>query len=74
MRKMLIRHGNSVVLLIDKPILELLKITEETPLELSTDGDKLIIAPIRGEVRQATMEAYKKVSAKHKKTLGRLAK
>ncbi|MCC6805779.1 MAG: AbrB/MazE/SpoVT family DNA-binding domain-containing protein [Deltaproteobacteria bacterium] len=74
MRKTLIQHGNSAALIIDKPILELLKITPETPLELSTDGDKLIVAPIRGEVRPATMEAYKKVAAKHRKTLARLAK
>jgi antitoxin MazE len=29
---------------IDRPILELLKIDQETPLELTTDGKRLIIA------------------------------
>ncbi len=38
MIKKLIQHGNSSALIIDKPILELLKIDGDTSLELSTDG------------------------------------
>ena len=45
MVKKLTKHGNSLALVIDKPILELLKIDQETPLEVSTDGENLIIAP-----------------------------
>ena len=45
MVKKLTKHGNSLALVIDKPILELLKIDQETPLEVSTDGKKLTIAP-----------------------------
>ena len=45
MVKKLTRHGNSMALVIDKPILELLKITAETPLEIITDGRNLIISP-----------------------------
>lgn len=47
MVKTLIRHGNSYALVIDKPILELLRIEPETPLEVSTNGDKIIISPVR---------------------------
>ena len=45
MVKKLIRHGNSVALVIDKPIMEILNITDETTFELSTDGRNLILSP-----------------------------
>ena len=45
MVKKLIQHGNSVALVIDKPIMEILKITNETVFELSTDGKNLILSP-----------------------------
>ena len=45
MVKKLTKHGNSLALVIDRPILELLKIDQETPLEVTTDGKKLTIAP-----------------------------
>jgi len=45
MVKRLTKHGNSLALVIDRPILELLHIDQETPLEVSTDGRKLTIAP-----------------------------
>jgi antitoxin MazE len=48
MRKSLIKHGNSHALLIDKAVLELLKIDPETTqLEVATDGNVLVITPIR---------------------------
>lgn len=46
MVKKLTKHGNSLALVIDKPILDLLRIDQETPLEVSTDGKKLTIAPV----------------------------
>ena len=45
MIKKLTKHGNSWALVIDKPVLELLKIDPETPLEIATDGRTLIISP-----------------------------
>ena len=45
MKKKLVKHGNSWALIIDRPILELLNIDPETPLEVSTDGRQLIIFP-----------------------------
>ncbi|MGD8562832.1 MAG: hypothetical protein PVG03_09860 [Desulfarculaceae bacterium] len=54
MIKKLTRHGNSMALVIDKPILELLKISPDTPLELTTDGRALIVSPSRlGDRRSA---------------------
>ena len=48
MKKTLRSIGNSLGLIIDKPILELLGIDKETPLKLSTDGTRLIIEPDDG--------------------------
>jgi antitoxin component of MazEF toxin-antitoxin module len=45
MVKKLIRHGNSVALVIDKPIMEILNITNETTFELTTDGRNLFLSP-----------------------------
>ena len=41
--KKLTKHGNSLALVIDRPILDLLKIDPETLLEVSTDGKQLIV-------------------------------
>lgn len=49
MYKKLVRHGNSSALILDKPILELLNITENTILKLTTDGTSLIITPMPEE-------------------------
>jgi antitoxin component of MazEF toxin-antitoxin module len=57
MVKRLTRHGNSLALVIDRPILELLKVDPDTPLELSTDGDVLIVRPLRGQSRRSRFEA-----------------
>ena len=57
MVKKLTRHGNSLALVIDRPILDLLKIEAETPLEVSTDGRKLIVAPARPSARRKKFEA-----------------
>ncbi len=38
MLKKLTRHGNSLALVIDKGVLDLLKIDDETLLDISTDG------------------------------------
>ncbi len=45
MIKKLTKHGNSLALVIEKPILELLKIDADTELEVSTDGKNLVVKP-----------------------------
>jgi antitoxin component of MazEF toxin-antitoxin module len=47
MQKTLCKHGNSYALVIDKPILDLLHATPETPFEIVTDGQSLILSPVR---------------------------
>jgi hypothetical protein len=50
-------RGNSLALVNDRPILDLLKIDPETPLDVSTDGKQLIVAPARPSDRRKKFEA-----------------
>ena len=56
MVKNLIKHGNSYALVIDKPIMEMLHVTPDTALELTTNGDKLVISPVRPDGKQAKLD------------------
>jgi antitoxin MazE len=56
MVKKLSKHGNSLALVIDRSILDLLNIDEETSLEVSTDGEALIVAPVRDRKRRKKFE------------------
>ena len=77
MRKNLSAIGNSLGIVIEKPILELLNITRDTELEVTTDGSRLIIEPVRtGEMegrRGRVGAATKRVMKNHDRTLRRLA-
>lgn len=68
--------GNSAGIIIDKPILELLKITPQTELELRTDGESVIITPVRKAQTRAERLArvQNKVVRKRAKTFRKLAK
>jgi antitoxin component of MazEF toxin-antitoxin module len=47
--KKLSNHGNSLALILDRSVLELLNISPETPLDVRTDnGRRLIITPVEG--------------------------
>jgi antitoxin MazE len=56
MIKKLSKHGNSLALVIDRSILELLDIDEATSLEVSTDGEALVVAPVRDNKRRKRFE------------------
>jgi len=45
MIKNLVKHGNSWALVIDRPILDLLNIAPEDPLEITTDGRSVVVSP-----------------------------
>lgn len=49
MQKSLSKHGNSYALIIEKPILELLRITPDTPFEIMSDGQCLVLTPVRDD-------------------------
>lgn len=67
--------GNSSGVIIDKPILDLLKITPETELDISTDGERLIITPIRPESsrKRRIARAQERTLAAHERTFRKLA-
>ena len=57
MLKKLTKHGNSFALVIDRPILDLLKIDPETPLDISTDGERLIVTRVDISSRRKKFDA-----------------
>ncbi len=61
MSKKLTKHGNSLALIIDKPILEMLNISEQTELNLSIEDGTLVISPVtKKKLRSA--EEIKKIA------------
>ncbi len=75
MIKRLTSLGNSAALIIDKPILELLHITPETDLSITTDGKALIIAPVGAVMMDAEFKAaHERVVKRHARTFKKLAK
>lgn len=66
MIKNLIPIGNSLGLIIDRPILNLLNIDRDTELEITTDGKTLTIQPVGMETRKKS--AAKSSAAKGKTT------
>jgi antitoxin MazE len=68
--------GNSAGIIVDKPILELLGITADTDLELTTDGRSLIITPrLSDDARARKLAKVQKRTLKnHKDTFRKLAK
>ncbi|MCE5279166.1 MAG: AbrB/MazE/SpoVT family DNA-binding domain-containing protein [Planctomycetaceae bacterium] len=74
MTKTLIKHGNSLALVIDKPILEMLDISSDTALEVTTNGDVLMVTPVRGKARQNKLrKAIGKINRRYAPDLKRLA-
>jgi antitoxin component of MazEF toxin-antitoxin module len=73
MVKRLIQHGNSAALVIDKPIMEMLKITNETTFELTTDGRNLILSPqIEHSQEMNIINSLEKINKKYGSVLKRL--
>ncbi|HEY7089393.1 MAG TPA: hypothetical protein VH518_14950 [Tepidisphaeraceae bacterium] len=73
MSKTLTRHGNSLALVIDKPILDLLDIDENTKLKLTTDGTCLLVSPARPARRKKFNAAVDDTIRKYGRMLKRLA-
>jgi len=74
MVKRMTRHGNSMALVIDKPILDLLNIDADTPLDITTDGEALIITPVRDAKRRQAFEvALEKTNRRYGRMLKNLA-
>lgn len=74
MHKKLTAIGNSLGLVIEKPILELLDIDRDTNLEVRTDGVGLIIRPVKADHEARVREAAKRAMDRHDETFRKLAK
>jgi len=73
MEKTLTAIGNSLGLIIERPILDLLNIDKDTKLEVRTDGEALIIRPVRKGRRARVKEAAERLMDSHDDTLQKLA-
>ena len=74
MIKKLVKHGNSWAIILDRPILDLLKIDPESQVELTTDGQTITIAPHREEQKKSRVQSARKaVNEKHSKAFKKLA-
>lgn len=74
MVKTLTRTGNSLALVIDKALLEATGITADSQLEISTDGDVIVISPIRPKKRTARLRSIlEELDREHAGAFKRLA-
>ena len=73
MTKRLVRHGNSAALILDRPILELLNVTMDTPLEITTDGRSLVISPTIAHSEDEFRTSLERINRTFAPTLRRLA-
>ena len=75
MTKKLIRHGNSAALILDKALLDLLKVKMDTPLEVTTDGRNIIVSPLAHANAEGTLlQALEKINQRHGSVLAKLGK
>lgn len=72
--KKLVHHGNSAALILDKPILDLLNVGMDTPLEITTDGRNIVISPATSHTEDEFLASLDKINLRFSITLERLAK
>jgi antitoxin component of MazEF toxin-antitoxin module len=74
MRKKLTRTGNSLALVLDRELLEATGIRATTPLEVSTDGEVIVISPVRPMRRTERLrKVMERAHARYAGTFRRLA-
>ena len=74
MIKNLTKHGNSYALIIEKPILELLRIDPDTPLEIMSDGQCLVLTPVRDSKEERKFQkSLESIHARFGRAMKRLA-
>ncbi|MEO7862693.1 MAG: AbrB/MazE/SpoVT family DNA-binding domain-containing protein [Nitrospirales bacterium] len=74
MIKTLKKHGNSMALVIEKPMMEALGITEETPLQVTVNGNALVVTPANVGVGPERMNTIiKEIRKQYGPMLKRLA-
>jgi len=74
MIKRFVKHGNSWAIVVDRPILDLLKIDPQSPVELTTDGRTISIAACSEETKKSQVRAARaEINSKHSKAFKKLA-
>jgi antitoxin MazE len=74
MRKKLTKTGNSLALVLDKRLLDQLGIDAKTSLEVSTNGDVLVVSPVRNKRRSTALKRIvAEAHAKYEGVFRRLA-
>ncbi len=74
MVKTLTKTGNSLAVVLDRPLLEATGIDATTPLEISTDGDVIVISPQRPAKRnQKLRRVVDRMHARYAGVFRRLA-
>ncbi len=74
MIKTLQKHGNSQALVIDKTLMEVLGIQDDSPLQISVSGNSLIVTPVHvGVGRKQVADSIKKLRPRYGDMLKRLA-
>jgi antitoxin MazE len=74
MIKKLTAVGNSLGLIIERPILDLLNIDKDTLLEVRTDGEALIVRPAPKDKKARVRASAARMMKAHDATLRKLAK
>jgi antitoxin component of MazEF toxin-antitoxin module len=74
MKKRLTRTGNSVAVVLDRPLLEATGLSAESTVEVSTDGDVIVVTPVRPKKRTARLDAaLEAINARYAGVFKRLA-
>lgn len=74
MIKKLTRTGNSIALVLDKPLLEELGLDENAEVEVSTNGQVIVITPKRSSARDRKFrKAVDKINLKYAGLFKRLS-
>lgn len=74
MSKRLTRTGNSLALVLDRPLLDATGIDATTDLEVSTDGDVIVVSPVRADERvQRLREGVEAMHRRYSGVFRRLA-
>jgi len=74
MRKRLTRTGNSLALVLDRPLLEAAGIDAKTLVDVSTNGDVILVTPVRAKKRaQKLAAALEDINARYAGVFKRLA-
>lgn len=75
MRKKLTRTGNSLALVLDRALLEVTGIRATTPLEVSTDGEVIVVSPVRPARRTERLrKVMERAHGRYAGTFRRLAR